>query len=406
MYDISKRVKDAQARLSGIIHKTPLVYSNIFSSISGSNVYLKSEHLQKTGSFKLRGAYNKIATLTQDEKERGVIASSAGNHAQGVALAALKANITSTIVMPEGAPLAKVQATKSYGAKVVLHGQVFDEAYHKARELQAETGATFIHAFDDLDIIAGQGTIGVELLEELPNLDAVIVPIGGGGLISGISAIIKEYNPSIKVIGVEASGAASMYASMKEQKRIVLNKIATIADGIALKEPGELNYQFCQKYVDDFVTINDEDIARTMLILLERTKQMIEPSGAAALAALVTKEQEFRKDLIGKNVAVILSGGNVDVNIIAMIIEQGLMEAGRYLRFLVSVPDRPGNLQKVVNLLAEQKVNIISVEHFRVGARVSLGKTEIEFVIETIDYEHIETILNALHDAGYTPIKV
>lgn len=407
MYNMYQRVQEAHKRIRSIVHKTPLIHSNIFSQLSGCEVHLKFEQLQKTGSFKIRGAYNKIMTLTDEEKQKGVIASSAGNHAQGVALAATKANMPATIVMPEGAPLAKIQATRGYGADVILHGQVFDEAFQKAKEIQADTNATFIHAFDDLDVIAGQGTIGIEIMEEMPDVDAVLIPVGGGGLISGIAATIKETNPSIQIIGVEAAGAASMYSSLKAKKKTTLKEISTIADGIALKEPGALNYEFAEKYVDDLITVSDEDIARTMLILLERTKQMVEPSGAASLASLIMKgNPTVRERFSGKKIIAILSGGNVDVNFISMIIEQGLMEAGRYLRFLTSVPDRPGNLQKVIAILASEKTNIISVEHFRVGSRVTLGRTEIEFVVETMDHNHIERLLNRLEKEGYPPIRV
>ncbi|OEF98755.1 threonine ammonia-lyase [Desulfuribacillus alkaliarsenatis] len=405
--NIYEQILLAKTRLAGIIHRTPLVYANIFSELSGCQVYMKFEQLQKTGSFKIRGAYNKIMTLTDEEKHKGVIASSAGNHAQGVALAATKASISSTIVMPEGAPLAKVKATKGYGADIVLHGKVFDEAYQKAREIQAETGATFIHAFDDLQIVAGQGTIGIELIEDLPDVDAVLVPVGGGGLISGIGVAIKQANPKIKVIGVEAEGAASMYVSLKAKKPVAIKEVTTIADGIALKEPGKLNYEIAEHCMDDLVTVSDEEIARTMLTLLERNKQMVEPSGATALAALIAENnQALRTQLKGKKVAVILSGGNVDVNLVSMIIEQGLMKAGRYLRFMVSVPDRPGNLQKIIEVLVNQKVNIISLEHFRVGSRITLGRTEIEFVVETIDFDHIKTIKKTLEEKGYTPVIV
>ncbi|OEH86935.1 threonine ammonia-lyase [Desulfuribacillus stibiiarsenatis] len=401
------KIVEAQTRIQAVAHKTPLVYSNIFSEISGCNVFLKYEHLQKTGSFKIRGSYNKISALSDEERKHGVIASSAGNHAQGVALAATKSGIPSTIVMPEGAPLAKIAATKGYGAEIVLHGQAFDDAYQKARELQQQTGATFIHAFDDEEIIAGQGTIALELLEDLQDIEAILVPIGGGGLIAGIGAAIKETHPDIQVIGVEAAGAASMYASIHDKERRALQAVNTIADGIAVKEPGEKTYQMVREYVDELVTVSDEDIARTMLILLERAKQMVEASGAAALAALVsTPNEQFRNEMKGKNVIAILSGGNVDVNLISRIIQQGLMEAGRYFRFLTSVPDRPGNLQKVIAILATLKANIISVEHFRVGTRVSLGRTEIEFVVETTNQQHIEELINSLEKEGYPLIKV
>ena len=286
-------VWEARENLTHIIHQTRLDLSFTFSELSGNEVYLKTENLQKTGSFKIRGAYNKIASLTPQEREKGVIAASAGNHAQGVAFGATKAGIPSTIVMPEGAPLAKVVATRGYGANVVLHGGVYDDAYQKALELQKETGATFVHAFDDPEVIAGQGTIGLEIVDELPDIDTILVPVGGGGLISGIAVAVKSLKPKVKIIGVEAQGAASVLASREKGELYALTSASTIADGIAVKCPGKLTFELIQEYVDDIVTVSDEEIASTMLLLLERAKLVAEGSGAAALAALV-----YQKNLL------------------------------------------------------------------------------------------------------------
>ncbi|MGB4315055.1 MAG: threonine ammonia-lyase, partial [bacterium] len=316
-------IREAAASIQDEIHHTPLFLSRTFSELSGNMVYLKAENLQKTGSFKLRGALNKVRHLTAAEKRRGVIAISAGNHAQGVALAATRAGIPSTIVMPENAPIAKVMATKGYGAHVELFGKFFDECAIKAKELQAETGATLIHPFDDPYVIAGQGTIGLEIMAALPEAEVVLVPVGGGGLIAGTAIVLKELKPSIGVIGVEAEGAASMQASLQKGKVTTLESVKTLADGIAVKTPGRLTYEIAKKYVDDVVTVNEEEIANGILMLLERGKLIVEGAGAVPIAALLNK----KLNLAGKKIVAILSGGNIDVNILAQIIERGLVKA-------------------------------------------------------------------------------
>lgn len=387
----------AQENLQGITHITNLDYSTTFSRIAGADVYLKTENLQKTGSFKIRGAYNKIAQLSEEEKARGVIAASAGNHAQGVAFASRRAGIQSSIVMPEGTPLSKVAATKGYGAHVVLHGQVYDDAYQKAREIQENTGATFIHAFDDLQVIAGQGTIGLEILAELPETEIMFVPIGGGGLASGVAAAAKLTNPSVKIIGVEAEGAACFKASREQGKKCNLTSAHTIADGIAVKCPGELTYQLLEQYLDDVVTVTDEEIASTILLLLERAKLMVEGAGAAALAAILY----HKYPVVDKKTVAVISGGNIDVNMISLIIEKGLVKTGRRIGISTTMMDKPGNLQDFLQSIAKERGNIISIEHDRAQAYLPVDKARVKTVLEIQGKEHLEKIINSLESKGF-----
>lgn len=392
-----QKVWQARENLAGIIHQTNLDLSFTFSELSGNKVYLKTENLQKTGSFKIRGAYNKIASLGREEKEKGVIAASAGNHAQGVAFGASRAGIVSTIVMPEGAPLSKVVATRGYGANVILHGGVYDDAYNKALEIQKETGATFVHAFDDPEVIAGQGTIGLEILDELPDVDAILVPIGGGGLISGIAVAVKNLKPSVKIIGVEAEGAACVLASRQTGDRETLPSALTIADGIAVKCPGTVTFDLIQKYMDDVVTVSDEEIASTILLLLERSKLVAEGSGAAALGALV-----YRKNLLkDQKVAVLISGGNIDVNFMSRIIEKGLVKTGRNVKLVTAILDKPGNLQHFLSIIAENKANVISIFHDRLDPNLPLNKAQVEVVLETQSGEHVAQLIANLKKQGY-----
>lgn len=387
----------AQKNLQGITHITNLDYSTTFSRIAGADVYLKTENLQKTGSFKIRGAYNKIAQLSEEEKARGVIAASAGNHAQGVAFASRRAGMQSSIVMPEGTPLSKVAATKGYGAHVVLHGQVYDDAYQKAREIQENTGATFIHAFDDLQVIAGQGTIGLEILAELPETEIMFVPIGGGGLASGVAAAAKLTNPSVKIIGVEAEGAACFKASREQGKKCNLTSAHTIADGIAVKCPGELTYQLLEQYLDDVVTVTDEEIASTILLLLERAKLMVEGAGAAALAAILY----HKYPVVDKKTVAVISGGNIDVNMISLIIEKGLVKTGRRIGISTTMMDKPGNLQDFLQSIAKERGNIISIEHDRAQAYLPVDKARVKTVLEIQGKEHLEKIINSLESKGF-----
>lgn len=390
-------IKKAQERLASFIHRTELTYSRTFSEISGNDIYLKNENLQKTGSFKIRGAFNKIATLSDEEKKRGVIAASAGNHAQGVALGATLYGTSATVVMPSGAPLAKVAATRGYGANVVLHGAIYDDAYAKACQLQEETGAVFIHPFNDPEVIAGQGTIGLEILEDVSELDVVVVPVGGGGLISGIALALKEIKPTIKVIGVEAAGAPCMLASLQSGRITALNSVATIADGIAVKQPGDLTFKLIDKYVDDIITVEDEEIAYAILMLLERAKVVAEGAGAAPVAAILQHKLNFT----GKKVAAIVSGANIDVNILARVLDRGLIKAGRKVQFRMVIPDRPGQLQQVLAAIAETQSNVVGIDHDRSKRKVAVGYAEVEFVLETLDKAHADALLSMLTTKGY-----
>lgn len=392
------KLKEAQEKLAGVIHRTSLDLSNTFSRISGASVYLKTENLQKTGSFKIRGAYNKLASLSGEERLKGVIAASAGNHAQGVAYAAHSAGINSVIVMPETAPISKVLATRGYGAQVVLHGQVYDDAYQKAREIQSSSGAVFVHAFDDPLIIAGQGTLGLEILEELPDVELIFVPIGGGGLASGIALAAKLQNPKIRVIGVEAAGAACFKASREAGKRCTLTSAGTIADGIAVKCPGEHTFQILNKYLDDVVTVDDEETASTILLLLERAKLIVEGAGAVSLAAILYQKYP----VAGKKVVAVLSGGNIDVNFISLIIEKGLVKAGRHIRLSTIISDRPGSLQSFLQVIAQERGNIINISHERAQAYLPIDQTRVEAVIETQGLEHGEKIVQALRRKGFS----
>ena len=387
----------ARECLKGVIHRTDLVPNTTLSEMTGSDIYLKLENLQKTGSFKIRGAFNKICNLSSTEKQAGVIASSAGNHAQGVALAASTYGIMSTIVMPTCAPLAKITATKSYGAEVILHGSVYDDAYTKAMEIQRQTGATFIHPFDDPYVIAGQGTIALEILDELPNVDAILVPIGGGGIVAGIAMAAKAIKPSVKIIGVEPTNAASMKESSLAGKIITLSSASTIADGIAVKTPGELTYDIVREYVDEFVTVEEDEIANAILVLMERCKLIAEGAGAAPVAALLNG----KIDLPGKKLAAVISGGNIDVNMLSRIVDKGLAKAGRKTELTTIIPDKPGQLQGLLKSIADLSANVVEVHHNRIGNEVELGAARVDLVLETQDGEHLTTIIDELIKKGY-----
>lgn len=389
-------IEQAYDALRSVVHRTPLDRSSTFSNMAGCDVYLKLENLQKTGSFKIRGAYNKIRILTAAEKARGVIAASAGNHAQGVAFAAGMAGAKATIVMPEVAPLAKSMATRGYGAEVVLKGLVYDDAFQKAQELQEQTGQTFIHAFNDPAVIAGQGTIGLEILESLPDVSSIVVPVGGGGLIAGIAMAVKTRAPHVKVYGVQAQGASAMVMSKRAHEIRTTPEAVTMADGIAVKVPGDLTFGIIDPYVDDIVTVDDEAIAGTILMLLERSKLMVEGAGAVSLAAVL----QHKIPASGKVVAVI-SGGNIDVNFISRIIERGLVKAGRRIKISAAINDRPGVLQHLLNVIAHLQANVISVYHDRVEQNVPLGQAVVEISLETRDAMHTDQILNSLREDGY-----
>ncbi len=389
-------VQQAQRAMYDVIHHTPLDKSTTFSNMAGYDVYLKLENLQKTGSFKIRGAYNKIHSLSEAEKAKGVIAASAGNHAQGVAYAARMANIKATIVMPETAPLAKTMATRGYGAEVILNGMVYDDAFKRAKEIEEENGQIFIHAFNDEQVIAGQGTIGLEILEELSDVSAIVVPVGGGGLIAGIALVVKELAPHVKIYGVQAQGAPAMYMSKKSHSRKTTPDAVTIADGIAVKVPGDITFSIIDKYVDDIVVVDDEAIASTILMMLERAKLMVEGAGAVGLAAIL-----HHKIPASGKVVNIVSGGNVDVNFISRIIERGLVKAGRRIKISTFINDRPGILQQLLTVIAETRANVINVSHNRVEQNVPIGQAVVEVSLETSDVLHTEYILKRLKECGY-----
>lgn len=391
-------IKKAQCALEGIITKTPLIHADKIHD----NVWIKAENLQGTGAFKLRGAYYKILQLSEEEKKRGVITASAGNHAQGVAYACMKMGIKGVIVMPKTAPLSKVEATKRYGVSVELQGDTFDHAYEYAHHLQSITNAVFVEPFNDECIIAGQGTIGLEILEKLPDVDVVIVPIGGGGLISGIVSAIKSIKPACKVIGVQSEQAPSMKKSLDNKKRIRLHDVATIADGIAVKTPGDLTFQICRKLVDAVVTVSEEEIAAAILILLEKMKMVAEGAGASSVAAVL-----FHKvDIVHKKCVAVLSGGNIDVNLLSKIIDVGLMKTGRKAVIEMNVVDKPGNLSKVLEIISKAEANIVRVNHNRIQTRAEFNQCKVELMIETNNKEHIAKVLHLLKEHGHMPYLV
>ena len=390
------RVYKASRVLKEVIRETDMILApNIKPE---TNVYLKTENLQVTGSFKVRGSYFKISQLSEEEKEKGVIACSAGNHAQGVALAATKKGIKSIICLPSAAPISKIEATKRYGAEVCLVNGVYDDAYKKATELRDEQGYTFIHPFDDPDVIAGQGTIGLEIMEQLPGVDAVLVPIGGGGLISGIAYTIKQLNPSCKVYGVQAAGAPSMQHSVKDGKIETLAKVQTVADGIAVKTPGDLTYKLCSEYVDDIVTVTDDEISAAILSLLEQQKLISEGAGAVGVAAVM-----FDKipDIKGKNVCCVVSGGNIDVTILSRVIERGLKMSGRTANIKIALSDRPGQLSGVSSIIAGLGANVVSVKYDSSDLNMNITDCYLNISVETRDFDHIEAIKKALTQAGF-----
>ncbi len=381
--------------LKDVVRKTDIIYAPKLKE--GLELYLKTENLQTTGSFKVRGSYYKMSKLSPEEKKRGVIACSAGNHAQGVALAAQKNGIKAVICLPDGAPISKIEATKSYGAEVCLVKGVYDDAYNKAISLRDECGYTFIHPFNDPDVIAGQGTIALEIADQLPDLDAIIVPIGGGGLISGVAYTIKSINPRVKVYGVQASGAPSMKNSVEDHKIEELPSVRTIADGIAVKRPGDLTYEICEKYVDEIVTVTDDEISAAILALMEKHKLVTEGAGAVAVAAAM-----FGKlDLEGKKTVCLLSGGNIDVTILSRVIKRGLLMSGRNYQLTVELVDKPGQLTDVSRIISELGGNVTSVHHERANEGSDVNGCYLRIIMETRNFEHIEQIKNALVSAGF-----
>ncbi|KMT22704.1 threonine ammonia-lyase [Clostridium cylindrosporum] len=393
-------VLKAKKVLDGVINNTKLIYSMDFSKEYGNDIYIKPENLQITGSFKIRGAYNKVNSLTDEQKDRGLIASSAGNHAQGVAYAANKLGIKATIVMPKTTPLVKVEATKKFGANVVLTGDCYDEAYAEAKRLESEEGYTFLHPFNDREVMAGQGTVALEILEELKDVDIILVPIGGGGLISGVAVAAKSINSNIKVIGVEAIGAMAMKESVDKGELISLSKVDTIADGSAVKCPGDKTFEVVKKYVDEIITVNDFELSEMVYTLMEKHKMVCEATGALSLAALK------KLDVTGKKVVSIVSGGNIDVVTISELLNRGLLFKGRMFCFSVKLQDTPGELLRIAQILADCNANVIKLEHNQFKAIDRLRQVLLEITVETNGHDHINEIIASLNKQGYSIDKI
>lgn len=394
-----EQIHNAARVLNGNIRETDLIYApNI---VPDSKIYLKCENLQVTGSFKIRGAFYKISQLSQEERDKGVVACSAGNHAQGVAVSAQKNNIKSTIFIPSIAPLSKIEATKSYGAEVKLIDGVYDDAYEAAVRYYKESGAVFVHPFDDELVIAGQGTIGLELLRQLPELDAVIVPIGGGGLISGIATCIKNINPRCKVYGVQAQGAPSMVNAMELHELHTLDRVSTVADGIAVKTPGSLTFDLCEKYVDDIVTVTEDEIATAILTLIEQQKLIAEGAGAVSVAAAMFNKLPIK----GQNIACVVSGGNIDVSILSRVINRGLLTAGRLSELTIELLDKPGQLKEIATIIADLGANVVRVHHNPGGKNTDINGCYLKVSMETRNHEHLAEIKKVMEARGYKIIK-
>ena len=390
-----EQFKAARATLQGVIRTTSLIHSPALSKACGNQVYLKPENMQVTGAYKIRGAYYKISTLSEEEKARGLITASAGNHAQGLAYAAQAAGVPATIVMPTTTPLVKVNNTKDYGARVILHGEVFDEAAEKAAQLAEEEGLTYVHPFNDLGVATGQGTIAYEIFQDLPDVDIILVPIGGGGLATGVSTLAKLLNPNVTVIGVEPSGAASMKASLDAGHVVTLDRVETIADGVAVKTPGDQIFPYIQKNIDDIITIPDDELVDAFLDMMEKHKMIVENAGLLPIAAL--SHLKCR----GKNVVPVLSGGNMDVITVASLVQHGLINRGRVFTFSVQLPDRPGELLRVAQLVAEANGNIIKLEHNQFVNINRQSGVELRVTLEAFGHTHKRAILDALCGAGY-----
>ena len=394
-------VRMARRSIAHLAIKTPMLPARSLGELAGCELLLKAENLQRAGSFKVRGAANRIAALSPEQKAKGVITASAGNHAQGVALAAYNLGIPCIVIMPVGASLPKVEATRGYGATVLLKGDDFDKAQKHAIRLMRENDLTFIHAFDDPAIIAGQGTIGLEMLEQAEELDAVVVPVGGGGLISGIALALKETVPAVRVIGVQAAAATAVVDSYKANRRLTVRQEATVADGIAVGTPGSITLPLVSRYVDDMVVVEEEEVTQAMMLLLERSKVLVEGAGAVGLAAVL----EEKIQVAGKKVAVVLSGGNVDPYLIARVVEHGLAHAGRYLVLRVKLEDRPGQLSRLLNIVSQCHVNVLDIGHLRHSPSVHMGQVEIQLTLETRNYAHSEGVRERLQSAGYSPYE-
>ncbi len=390
----------AAKQLDNVAKKTALIHSPYFSSMSGNDVYLKPENLQNTGSFKLRGAYNKISQLSPAEKAAGVITASAGNHAQGVAFAAQQLGVKAVITMPATTPILKVEATRAYGAEVVLFGDTYDDAYNKALELQQQNGYILVHPFDDIEVILGQGTTALEIIDELKDVDAILVPVGGGGFVSGVALATKAVNPNVKVIGIEPEGAACVKHSLAKGKVSTLRQVDTVADGTAVKTPGKLTFEFIKKYVDEIITVSEFDIMSALLSLIEKHKLVGEGSGVLTLAAL--PQLPFK----GKKVVSIISGGNIDISTISALIDKALIARGRIFCFAVQLPDKPGQLLKISQILADQNANVIKLDHNQAKVTDSFKKVQLEVTVETHGAEHIVEISTELEKNGFIVTKI
>ncbi|WP_144924456.1 threonine ammonia-lyase [Halorubrum salsamenti] len=391
-------VREARERVGAAARHTPLERSRSFSEMSGADLHLKLENFQRTGAFKIRGAMNRIATLSDAEREAGVVTASAGNHAQGVALAADRAGVDATVVMPKFAPVSKVKATRGYGASVRLQGVDYDEAQAYAHELEREEGRTYVHAFDDPVVMAGQGTIGLEIVDDCPDLDTVVVPIGGGGLISGVAVAIKEQLPDVRVVGVQAEGAASAAKSLQAGEVREIDSVDTIADGIATRSIGEQTFDVMSAYVDEVVTVDDREIALALTLLLERAKTLVEGAGAVALAAVLSEAFEYEED---ETIVAALCGGNIDLNRLGTVVRRGLVQMGRYLKITIDLKDRPGELERVSSIVARTGANVYAVHHDRTSRDVAVNAAELELELETDDAEHAADIIDALEADGY-----
>ncbi|MCW2786505.1 MAG: L-threonine ammonia-lyase [Marmoricola sp.] len=394
-------IEAAAALLRDVAITTPMEESRWLSAVVGGPVLLKCENLQRTGSFKIRGAYVRMARLSEEERARGVVAASAGNHAQGVALAARMLGIKATVFMPEGAPIPKLNATRGYGAEVIFHGAILDEALAHAIEYAEETGAVLIHPFDHVDIVAGQATCGLEIVEQAPQAATVLVPTGGGGLIAGVALAIKELRPDVRVVGVQAEGAAAYPGSLAAGHPVALAAMRTMADGIAVARPGQVPFDAIERYVDEVVTVSEESISRALVLLLERAKVVVEPAGAVAVAAILDRPEAYATPAVA-----VLSGGNVDLLLLAKLIRHGLAAAGRYLNVGVRIPDRPGGLAALLAGLAEQGANVLEVSHERTSGSLSIDEVEVHVQLETRGPEHAEAVLSQLWASGYEVIEI
>ena len=392
-------IRAARDRIADVARVTPVRYSHTFSERTGASVSLKLENVQRTGAFKIRGALNRIATLSDAEQAAGVVTASAGNHAQGVALAATRAGVDATIVMPEHAPISKVKATRGYGARVVLDGVDYAEAQARAHEIEREAGRTYVHAFDDEMVMAGQGTIGLEILEQQPDVETVVVPIGGGGLISGIATAITSQQPDVRVIGVQAEGASSVIDSLEAGEIRSRDSVDTVADGIATRSVGEQPFEIIQERVDEVVTVSDEEIALALTLLLERSKTVVEGAGAVALSALLEDRFDYEEDEV---IVPALCGGNIDMNVLTTVILRGMIQLGRYLKIRTVLPDRPGALESLIEIIASKGANIYEIHHERTSREVGMSDTSVELELETHGPDHAADLLATLRDAGYT----